>query len=250
VYTPAKVGSSSIYYSLVSQYSGIVTKGHNFFQKIDQEYDVGGAPRSLNPSKRVKVWSSQIVQLYKHSIIKKKKLFVITSIRDPFSRNMSAFFDNFERDVGIPFNQSTFGLNELKDKFLSCNTGGNYHFWILDWFEDHINNHFGIDVYSKLFPKNGYCHYTNKNIELLVIKLEIPNEMKEKAIKEVIGLKSFQLNVKANIGKQKEYAEVYRDFKSKMKFPNDYLEKITKSKFLNHFYSKDEINAMIKRWGN
>jgi hypothetical protein len=248
VYTPAKVGSMSIYRSLLSQYKGVVVKGHYFFQTFEEGLN-HGTPRTSVRSEQVEKWSSQIIRLYKYAIKEKKELNVITLIREPISRNISAFFSNFERDVGVPFAQSKFTTTQLKDIFLSCDTGGNYHFWILDWFDKNIKNILGIDVFAYPFPQNGYAIYKKQNIRLLIMKLETPDDLKVEAIKEFLGLKEFCL-FKFHTADQQEYADAYKDFKTKIKLPADYVEKMTVSELVNHFYSEDEIQTMINKWGD
>jgi len=248
VYSPAKVGSMSIYRSLLSQYKGAVIKGHNFFQTQEEEFINDLEPRAQKRSEQVQKWSCQIVQLYKYAIIRKKKLNVITLIREPISRNVCAFFNNFERDVGIPYKQSKYSIPELLDIFLSCNTGGNYHFWVLEWFDKHIKDNFGVDVFVHPFPDVGYATYENQNIRLLVMKLETPDELKVKAVKEFLGLDKFDL-FRTNTANDFEYKETYKRFKNEIRLPPQYIDRITESKFVNHFYTRDEIDKMKRTWG-
>ncbi|MDJ0578269.1 MAG: putative capsular polysaccharide synthesis family protein [Xenococcaceae cyanobacterium MO_234.B1] len=222
VYQMGKVGSSSIYRSLLKQYAGVVLHSHSF---------------SLNHE------APKIRRLFHWAIVNARPLKVISLTREPIGRNVSAFFQNFERVTGVPYAEANFSIKELKAIFLS-----NYKHEIpLKWFDNNILANFGIDVFSTPFPENGISTYSNNNIELLVMRLEISDNEKITAINNFLGLDRFQLH-NTNIGKKKGYSKTYKAFTSKVKFSPDYIDKMCDSKYFNYFYSKEAINAARKKW--
>lgn len=222
VYQMGKVGSSSVYHSLLKQYAGVVFHIHSF------------SPDDENPRLR---------RLFRRAISGKRPLYVISLTREPIGRNVSAFFENFKRDTGVDYANANFTLGELRTNFLS-----NYpHDIPLKWFDKNILANFGIDVFASPFPERGISTYSRNNIKLLVMKSEIDDKEKVRAINDFLGLTGFQL-YNTNIGEKKEYTTTYKSFKDNVKLPPDYIAKMCDSKYFKHFYSKEIIAAANKKW--
>ena len=223
IYQMGKVGSKTVEKSLLrTSYPGAVLHGHNF---------------SLNHNN----W--KIRHLYHWALLKKRPLNVISLTREPIGRNVSAFFQTFERTTGVPYERANFSLEELRSIFLANYT----HDKVLQWFDKNIRDNLHIDVYSTPFPECGFATYSHGNIRLLVMRSEIGDNEKINAIKDFLGLTDFQL-VNTNIGEGKIYAETYQDFKKKIKLPSDYIAKMCESKYFNHFYSQVVIDATKMKW--
>lgn len=222
VYQMGKVGSTSIYRSLHEQYRGAVLHAHNFRSNHE------------DPLNR---------RLYRRTLCKNFPLKVISLTREPIGRNVSAFFQNFERDTGVSYSKASFSIQELENLFLS-----NYpHNTVLEWFDLNILANFGIDVYASPFPENGIATYAKDNVSLLVMRVEISDSDKIDAVRHFLGMDRFQL-VNKNIGSQKEYAKTYKDFKKAVVLPSEYLEKMCRSKYFNHFYSAETIQKAKEAW--
>ncbi len=83
-------------------------------------------------------------------------------------------------------------------------------------------------------------------MDLLILKLETSDGVKEKAIADFLGLKEFKL-VRTNVGKNKNYRDIYKEFKQNLKLPLSYVEKMCSSKYFNHFYKEEEIRKVYSR---
>lgn len=221
VFQMGKVGSTSIYLNLVRFHPGAVVHSHNF----------------LEEHKRY-----QTRRLYRWAALEKKPINIVSLVREPISRNVSALFQNYERDLGIPFDGERISFEKLQEALLL-----NYHIGQTRWFERRIQAIFGIDVYATPFPVSGYATYSKDNVRLLVMRSELPNSEKETVIKEFLGLKKFQI-INANVGAEKDYAEQYRKFKSIVRLPVDYVNTMCDSKFARHFYSADVIEKARTVW--
>ena len=115
IFQMGKVASTSIYKSLQQQYPGRVFHGHSF--KKDHE----------NPE----------IRFLHHHYRFGGRIKIISLVREPVGRNISAFFQNFEEYTGIPFSSSALSLDELYQIFL-----GKYaHEEPLEWF-DRYSKHF------------------------------------------------------------------------------------------------------------
>jgi hypothetical protein len=81
----------------------------------------------------------------------------------------------------------------------------------------------------------------------MVIKLEHLGDIAQSALKEFLGVESFEL-VGANIGREKNTSELYGRFLDSIKLPQDYLDTMYNSRFVSHFYSRKEIDGFRARW--
>lgn len=223
VYQMGKVASSSVHLSLKWSYPGVVLHSHNFRKnhprfKIRALFDYCKAGGSIR---------------------------IITLIREPVSRNVSAYFENLERYVGTLSRDKIQALtnSELLEKFL----GEFRHNVTLEWFDTHLKRDFGIDVYDYSFDhQKGYVKIQKGNLEILIMRHDLTDEAKEKLIMEVTGLKKFELQT-FNVGDNKLYASLYKGFK-KVGIPDWYLKKMTDSKYCKHFYTQDAIVTEIGKW--
>ncbi len=215
-----KVASSSIYYSLRFCYIGPVIHGHAF------------GPRSKH---------FEIRRLYKY-FQKGGHLKVITLVREPVSRNISAFFQNFKRFTGKEVYEWDQHLIDLKAIFIE----NFHHDGPLIWFDKKIKKVFGIDIYEDEFPAEGYTSMKNGSVEILAIKHDLPNELKEKIISEFIGIKKFKIN-DTNAGSDKVYKDLYSAFKQEVKLPKPLLDHLTNSTYFNYFFN-DMREKVYSKW--
>lgn len=222
VWQMGKVGSKSIYYSLSTHYPGAVLHAHRLSATHEE---------------------SEIRRLYEWAVVQQKPLDIISLTREPIGRNVSAFFENFGRDTGMSYEQASFSLGELKAIFLA-----NYeHDTPLQWFDNNIRKHFGIDVYATPYPENGTATYGHRNVRLLVIRLEAGDAVISEAIKQFLGLTAFEL-IKKNVSQDKDYAMTYDAFTRTVKLPDDYIARMCESKYFTHFYSQETIDMVRKKW--
>jgi hypothetical protein len=245
VYQMGKVGSSSVMKSLQKRSIGPLFHAH-FLLKIANNrslynprvYEILDVKRDIEKQVRRGEF------LYNKIIIPKKQVKIISLTREPIGRNIADFFQNFERETGKKYEQSNFTLQELEDIFINFFP----HSIFLDWFDNYFKPFLGIDIYEYPFPKEqGYLRVNKDNVDLLILKLETSDIVKEKAIADFLGLKEFKL-VMTNVGEDKNYRDMYKEFKQNIKLPLSYVEKMCSSKYFNHFYKEEEIRKVYSRW--
>lgn len=241
VYQMGKVGSSSIKYSL--QKAGISPLFHvhrmnpENIQDVREEY----LQRNQKPQD-----DSLGLCLCREIGLRKIKAKVISSFREPIGRNISAFFQNLKIISHKPNIKDNANVQELILEFLSKYP----HHVPLHWFDIELGKILDINVYAYPFPKDrGYLIIQKNNIDLLLLKLEVPDAIKELAISEFLQIDDFHL-LKKNIGEEKEYSSVYQNFKRSIKLPSDYVDLMMNSKFTRHFYTDSEIFEFQNRWLN
>jgi hypothetical protein len=235
-----KVGSRSVTDSLIKHGLHPVIHIHRMNPKNIQRVKAEHQKHNQKPkNEEIGLW------LYKNICRDdRQKAKVITLVREPISRNISAFFQNYERFTGLKFEESNLQADKLIKLFLS----GYQHRVPLTWFNNELKQTLGIDVYEFEFPKeHGYLEIRDGRFELLVVKMEIPDRSKAAAITKFLGLENFQLK-RSNISNQKIYADAYREFRKKIYLPESYVDQMHKSEYAQHFYSIDELEKIRNAW--
>ncbi|MGF1583383.1 MAG: putative capsular polysaccharide synthesis family protein [Gemmataceae bacterium] len=224
IYQMGKVASSSIYKSLVSSYPGIVLRSHHFGPTVDD-------------------W--KVRHLYRCFERGSLSLKVISLVREPVGRNVSAFFQCFERDTGLPYAEFDGPPESLGELFLSHYR----HHLPLEWFDQHILHNFGIDVFTTPFPERGYETYMAEKVELLVMKAELEDSCKAKILREFLSgnLGEFSL-ITRNVSRNKDYGQLYQEFRNKVKLPMAYVQRMCDSKYFRHFYDQDVRESLLSQW--
>lgn len=239
IYQMGKVGSSTIVKTLKKakyQVHHIHHLNNTRLEGVISQYRSKGLappPEIIEPPKAVR-------ELMENSNVCN----FLTLVREPITRNMSAFFQNL--DVFVPKTGPTAlpDVNELIKTFLNEYP----HDVPLTWFDNEIKQELCINVYQYPFPKEkGYLYIKKKNYRLLIIKLEVNDTTKIKALSEFLGIDHIKLHV-TNIAKDKHYANIYQKFKNKITLPREYVDKMCNSKFTKHFYTDEEINQIRLKW--
>ncbi|WP_198658921.1 putative capsular polysaccharide synthesis family protein [Winogradskyella tangerina] len=239
IYQMGKVASSSIYYSLKEK-NLIVYHVHRLNKKYIQEvhesiYKKTGEVES-------KVVDKRGIRLFNMFIKSNKRpVYVISMVRNPIERNISAFFQNKEHYTRLVNYSNT---EELIDLFYNIYD----HETPLLWFDKEFNQSLNTDIYETAFPKEKkYQILKSNNYNILLLRVDLEDQAKEKIIKEFLGLKQFELKNK-NVGAQKNYYSEYKEFKQNIKLEKGYIDKMLNSKFVKFFYTENEIMSFEKEW--
>lgn len=212
--------------------------------------------KALNSVKGVAVFTSHFMNdpahprsqvLYKHLIAPKIPLKIISLVRDPIGKNVSSFFQNYEKNTGRAYATSDFSLEALNDLFFNKYQ---HHNSPLTWFDQYIKRYTGIDVYAKPFPlSEKSCTYQQDDFELLVMRCDLEDAQKTRQVEAFLNLEPGAFNiVSRNVGASKEYSKTYDEFKRHIQFPKGYLDRMQQSQYLQHFYSRAEIDQTLERW--
>ncbi len=246
VYNMAKVGSRSVYETLTDLDLGIpIYHAHVL-------HDLENMAESLTKQLSNPVNSLAVVRqgMELRRLIysdRNQKWNLVSLVRDPIARNVSRFFHGIEEvipDIRQQLDAFSIGSDDLIHAFLNKWE----HVSALNWFDTQFKPVFDIDVYSRPFPREkGYDIYREGRFSLLLIRLEDLDIHAEQAIEEFLGIPDFKLK-RSNVGAEKWYKDIYREFLSKITLSDEYIDQIYNSKFVQHFYSRDEIEAFRARW--
>lgn len=194
-------------------------------------------------------------------LINGNKWKIITLVRDPIARNVSAFFQTLKVEVLEPDYRYKFTAGSKSTyKFETIATLENFdelmesylkdfdHKTPLEFFDREIKGVLDIDVFANDFPKQkGYKIYRGAVADMLLIRLESLNECSHEAFKEFLNIENFTL-INTNIGDNKNYSSIYNKFKKNIVLTDSYISEMYESDFTRNFYTESEINQFKIRW--
>jgi len=232
IYQMGKVGSTSLeeaikgslhVHSLYSNWPCFVfyqQRRSNFIERFSQHfYD----------------WSRRV------ALNKRKKIKIISLVRDVYARNISMFFQN------LPHWMYHFSKLDKKDLRLKSDLPLLFeifekafdHNYAFTWYDKEIKRFTGVDIFKYPFDKEkGYCHIQEGKYDILLIKLENLKSSWE-VLEDFVGYKLTLQSV--NRSSDKWHAPVYENFIKNYTPSETYLNQIYNSKLVEHFYTKDEI---------
>jgi len=240
VYTMGKVGTLTICNSLeragfrhVHPHSLRYTKPGVHFLKV-----------KLSGSQKVKYGVMTFLKRMKVAIWKilKRDIVIITGVRDPYTRNISAFFEQIHYLGGIKKGSSMEDVKRLYDSVCEFDAS-------LYWFDDEMLAVTGIDVFDYPFDKGlGYAVIEKGKYRILIYRLDKLDGLKGQ-ISEFIGCDKFTIE-STNFTEKGEYSDLMKKFKAEYKYSDVASRKYSQSKFMRHFFSGEEIRLFAMRWSD
>lgn len=242
IYQMGKVGSDSLYHSLKRIRAMNVTSIHRMNSRNIESVN----RRFKNKGSAVfgEVYDGMGESVFKHIIKHKKPVKIITLVREPISRNISAYFHNMDLIEETASAHELLDLDRVVDGFLTKYD----HDIPLQWFDVEMKNTLGIDVYQYEFHKErGYKVIQKGGYEVLLLRHDLNDELKSSLVSDFLDIDKFTIE-RTNVASEKQYAEKYRGFIKKISLPDEYIDKMLCSKYAKHFYSDEELSAIRDRW--
>jgi hypothetical protein len=270
VYQMGKVGSSSIRNSLFRcphPTTRLVLMSHEFLpvrnrdpERLDVDPgDLDDVLREIAHDERVfrrfslrqrlgwrlreRLYAERIYRAY---VQPGRPLRVITLVREPVAHNISMFFQLRSHYIEDPATRAAWDIDEHIAIFLERYI----HSRPLTWFDSEFRPMLGVDVYCQPFSYDrGYARISRGPVDVLVLRCELDDDAKARAIGDFLGLEHFEI-VRSNVTEQKSYGRQYAEFKRRISVPGALLEKLYESKYARHFYSTEKRAELRARWGN
>lgn len=176
-----------------------------------------------------------------YNLLNAKSAKIISFIRDPVARQISAMWQNF-------WNMERYSdeaeFTEIENYYFEK---GNIE-KIFNWFEWEVKNVLKIDVLAHPFDQEkGYSIIKQENIEFLIMRTDRLNDL-EQIVGEFLGINQFQLR-QANSGKEKPYRFAMQAYKESFAISRKELEDIyKKNEYVRHFYSEQEREQLYQKW--
>lgn len=165
---------------------------------------------------------------------------IVTLVREPIGRNISAFFQNL--NIFVPKPDAS--AREMVDAFVEKYP----HNQPSTWFQREIEKHLGIDVFACPFDVNrGWQVYEGGPYRMLLMRCESPDETKAEAIAEFFGWSDVEVT-RVNMGDNKKYKKQYTAFKDLARFPGSFVDEMLGSDYARHFYTQAELTKYRTKW--
>lgn len=168
----------------------------------------------------------------------------VSLVRDPVARNISFYFETLD----VLWQTERAHESVLLERLLAEFYKRFQHERGIDWFDNEFKPVLGLDVYEHAFPHDrGYQRIDSGPYEVLIMRHDLDDRLKEKCLAELVGVGSVTLTPK-NVSAQKPYADVYREFLRRVEPPEDYVNRLLGSKYARHFYSPKELARFRAKW--
>lgn len=237
VYTLGKVGSSTIYATLKRNLPGVPVHHVHFLSSEYLEVRLPQANEYFR--KHIALGRRILADIDKH---RGKRIKIITMVREPVQRDVSAMFQTWRGRFGdVPFEAKT------NAELIADLKGRNFHH-TLTWFDDEFKAWTGIDIFTLPFDRErGFSIHRTERFDILVLKLEKLNDCYAAAMREFIGLDLSRLEL-ANIGEEKLSRDKLKSLAAEIRFSPAELDAVYGSRYMQHFFTPEEISNYRAKW--
>jgi len=220
VYTMGKVASTTISESITSariECHDIHTlRESSLFFQMKKSVETGVLPHNH---------IGRSINIY-HRFQRASKVKIITCLRDSFSRNVSAIFQN------LP--QKEYTLNDVRN-IIENSAPDAPGSWLRNEFAATI----GINLLREKFNINDkYAVLKKDRFEILSMRIDLSNDKKQELISDFVGEEIVLQN--KNEAQNKWYDDLYREFRAKGELSEEWVTRCVKSKYMEKFYSEVE----------
>lgn len=185
-----------------------------------------------------------------------KPKLIVSLMRDPIARNISSFFQAFAQYYPeANHNKNSSGsldalpTEELIEMFIE-GFGEQRHRMPLIWFDEHIKENFGLDIFAHDFDsERGFSILENDACRLLLMTMEKLPSCLHAGVNEFTGTAPV-IPQSANVSSDKKYGPAYKQFLDKIRLPSSYIEEMYSSKVVNYFYNEPQIAQFRERWSS
>lgn len=239
VHTIGKVGSSSVYRSLSDQTPFRCYHTHFLRkEKIEQvSKKLEGAGKTLGGHVKDGVDVLRLMET------KPARIKVVSLIRDPLAREVSAFFENL----------SLFGIDPENlppvDKAVEVFIERYPHDSLDRWVAEEFNRPFDVNLLAYPFPRRaGFSIFESNRYDFLFLKTEMPDARKAAVLRLFLNLNSDFALKRENVTGDKDLAGYYGEFKSRIGAKLERLRRVYDGLYCRYFYEEDEVRGFEARW--
>lgn len=233
VYTMGKVASTSL--SAALRAADLTCVDIHFLdrkrilQQIKRSLDLG------NPQRHI--YESLVANAAVHRARQQGRVIkVISSLRPPVQRNLSAAFHGLSRTL----EGDASGIRDAVNRYRATTPD--------IWFAEDLLPATGIDAYA-LDVDTAQDHFrtANENFDVLFLKTSMSDARKSDVISAFVGR---PVSVgRENVGERKWYADVYRQFTSEPGYLKpEWVAACLKQRYFKTFYSAEEQRAEASRF--
>ena len=248
IYQMGKVGSSTVYESLVGASLSNPILHLHFLSRDLSEHRCTMKQAGIYPLPyHIYLGEATRTLLDKHQDFPIK---IISLVRDPIAFVISDLFQNpYFADESVQTGTGSIDPQKASNYINRKLSDANTFTYIYEWFNKELKTVFGIDVFAEPFPlETGYAVYSRGNIEALVIRLEDLSKQGPKAISDFLGLRDALILKQSNTRNNSKEKEAYQEVQDNVAISPFLCRKIYSSKFVKHFYNEAMIDKFTSTW--
>lgn len=239
VLTMGRVASTAVYRTVSDHVEGRIFHAHSIDPVKLTQLAVGGLDGAARHVR-------EGLEAIREMLGWRDRVKLVTLVRDPVARNMSAAFARVRR-----------GRDEAALQEFIADGEATAEFWAgfdddpLTWFDDEFRDILGIDVYEHPFPDAGATTFTVGPYDVLIMRQELSDSEKSQQLEsflEVDPLPIRQTNRRSRPGG--DLREVYDQFKRTAPLGREELTRIATSRFMQHFYRGTDPSEYAARWSD
>jgi hypothetical protein len=212
----------------------------------NEALDPDNEPKSFERHAEVPdhIWAAR--ELRSRFLEEGRPIAIITAVREPIARNVSAFFQNLEGFVaeGKISGEDPDELYELFQRTYP-------HRQPQKWFENELNDPLGVDVFATPFPDEGFAMIDAEPHQILIIKTSIDDEQKSAALSTFLGVPGLtvpRVNITTRKAKRSGRASLLERFKQRVGQDTAYLDRMLDLRVAKHFLTEQERTEVRERW--
>jgi len=232
VYTMGKVGSSSVSTSLKA--AGLACLDIHFWAK---ERLLASLEHSIDDP-YVDLIPKHVIEsvLARNALTRQKRIKLISLVRNPIMRNISAVFQNMPLETVGDFDRMMERLREY-----AVRTPDN-------WFEKDFTPTTGIDILSMDLDRTAdHYRFESDAFDVLFMKLETPDARKSELISDFINAK-IKLS-RTNEANKKWYYDVYRRIiENPALVRPTFVEECLNLRYYKTFYTDEDALALAEKF--
>lgn len=244
IWQMGKVGSKSVETALASvNYPGAIFHVHVLSNELIKRGEV--LKRAQQFGNRAHYYNIALRQRLQSDPRKWK---VISLVREPIGRNISAFFQNIDL-YGAGLNcHDPQDLDKTVNTLMQRFVNDFDHLRALEWMALELEAIGGFNVYGQPFPvETGYQVLETGNKQALILRVDDLDRIGEVALRSFTGLPEIHLNSE-NVGDSKSYGVVYKAFKERLVLDRKYVQAMYDSQYAQHFYTSEERRFFAGRY--
>lgn len=175
---------------------------------------------------------------------------VITLVRDPIAREVSAVFQSPALHApGLVDARGRFDVARVLAFLETSLQSADACRYVFEWFGREIQPVLGIDVLAAPFDRErGYAILESARARLLVLRTEDLDRNLAPALRELIGLELPPAPPRANLRSEGEGGDAYRQVLERLRLPRSVAERIYAHPFVRHFYTDAMVAGFLSRW--
>jgi len=245
VYSAPKVASTAVTHALQSVEGQTVFQVHVISAAGIRTLREGMRRRGLHRMTQDVISLEDVAYALNEELIKPRRAARIVSlVREPIARNISFYFEVLDVLWKTERAHEQIRGERLVAEFYERFT----HERGIDWFDNEFKPVLGIDVYEYPFPREkGFLRIDSGPYEILLMRHDLDNRLKEKCLAELIGVPRISLGPR-NVGAEKPYAVAYRQLLNRIELTEDYVDCMLNSKYARHFFGAEELAEARANW--